>query len=112
MATTSSVAKKARNVRKQEVDRRGSVDVFVQITLDRMRRDCTRRFEEAVLRRNDVQECLLLSSDMNYWLRLRLDCPTDFETVRADPVADLPGVLEMTASFVICDVLRRREAPT
>nr|WP_246359912.1 Lrp/AsnC ligand binding domain-containing protein [Stakelama sediminis] len=74
--------------------------------------DCVRRFEEAVLRRNDVLECLLLSSDMNYWLRLRLACLTDFETIRADLLADLPGVQDMMASFVICDVLRRRDTPT
>ncbi|GAA4772162.1 hypothetical protein GCM10023219_19020 [Stakelama sediminis] len=99
-------------MRKPEADGRGSVDVFVQIILDRTRMDCVRRFEEAVLRRNDVLECLLLSSDMNYWLRLRLACLTDFETIRADLLADLPGVQDMMASFVICDVLRRRDTPT
>ena len=85
------------------------IDVIIQIEIDRRQPGYRARFEEAVLNWPNLRECLLLSNDMNYSLRLCLKSVGEYEHVKSGMLANLPGIRKLTANFVVSDLLRRRE---
>ncbi|MFK4875157.1 Lrp/AsnC ligand binding domain-containing protein [Novosphingobium sp. ZW T3_23] len=54
---------------------------------------------------SEVRECLLVTHDMSYRLRIQAPSPESFEPLRCALAKRLPGVKRMAATFVLRDVL-------
>ncbi|WP_395397705.1 Lrp/AsnC ligand binding domain-containing protein [Novosphingobium sp. BL-8A] len=90
----------------------GTIDAIVEVSLHPQPFGGRARFERAVRRCPEVRECLLMTHDMSYRLRVRTRGPESFEVLRRDLAERLPGVRRMQASFVlrdVCDGIDRAE---
>lgn len=86
----------------------GLIDVIVEVSLHHQPGGGRACFERAVQRCPEVRECLLMTHDMSYRLRVQTRGPESFETLRRNLAEKLPGVRRMHATFVLRDVLKRR----
>lgn len=89
-------------------DEERGVDVVVQVTLDRQTEDYLSRFEHAVRQCPEVRECFLMTGDVDYWLRLRMDSVAAYEEIHGEVLSRLPGVTRISSSFAMRDALRPR----
>jgi DNA-binding Lrp family transcriptional regulator len=87
-------------------DEERGVDVVVQVTLDRQTEDYLSRFEHAVRQCPEVRECFLMTGDVDYWLRLRMDSVAAYEEIHGEVLSRLPGVTRISSSFAMRDALR------
>ena len=86
--------------------RTDGVVVIVQITLERQTDDHLRRFEEAVRRCPEVQECYLMTGVADYLLRVEARDAADYERVHKEALSRMPGVARIQSSFAIRAVIR------
>jgi DNA-binding Lrp family transcriptional regulator len=82
------------------------VTVIVQITLERQTDDFLRRFEEAVRRCPEVQECWLMTGQSDYLLRVEARGAADYERIHKDQLSRMPGVARIQSNFTIRGVIR------
>ncbi|MCK0195381.1 Lrp/AsnC family transcriptional regulator [Ancylobacter sp. 6x-1] len=82
--------------------------VIVNITLERQTEDYLSRFEAAVRRHPEIQECYLMTGGSDYLLRVEAENAADFERIHTEILSTLPGVLRIHSSFSIRNVLGRR----
>lgn len=83
-----------------------AVDVVVQVRLDRQTEDYLSRFESAVRQCPEVRECFLMTGDVDYWLRLRMESVAAYEAIHGEVLSKLPGVTRINSSFAMRDALR------
>ena len=88
-------------------DDRG-VDVVVRVTLDRQSEDYLSRFEHAVRQCPEIRECLLMTGDVDYWIRLRTESVAAYEAIHGEVLSRLPGVTRISSSFAMRNALRPR----
>lgn len=93
---------------REEVEEQG-VDVVVQVTLDRQTEDYLSRFEHAVRQCPEVRECFLMTGDVDYWLRLRMNSVSAYEEIHGEVLSRLPGVTRISSSFAMRDALRPKQ---
>ena len=84
---------------------------IVRITLDRQTEEFLNRFEEAVRRHPEVQECYLMTGDADYILRVEAENAAAYEIIHKEILSRLPGVARIHSSFAIRTVLLSK-APT
>ncbi|MCV9908239.1 Lrp/AsnC family transcriptional regulator [Brucella sp. HL-2] len=84
---------------------------IVRITLDRQTEEYLNRFEEAVRRHPEVQECYLMTGDADYILRVEAENAASYEIIHKEILSRLPGVARIHSSFAIRTVLLSK-APT
>lgn len=80
--------------------------VLVQITLDRQTSDFLARFEEAIRKIPNVEECYLMSGAFDYVLRVVARDAMDYERIHTEQLSRLPGVARIQSSFAIRSVIR------
>lgn len=78
---------------------------IVRITLDRQTEEFLNRFEEAVRRHPEVQECYLMTGDADYILRVEAENAASYEVIHKEILSRLPGVARIHSSFAIRTVL-------
>lgn len=78
---------------------------IVRITLDRQTEEYLNRFEEAVRRHPEVQECYLMTGDADYILRVEAENAAAYEIIHKEILSRLPGVARIHSSFAIRTVL-------
>ncbi|EEQ96405.1 Lrp/AsnC family transcriptional regulator [Brucella sp. ZJ1_1] len=78
---------------------------IVRITLDRQTEEFLNRFEEAVRRHPEVQECYLMTGDADYILRVEAENAAAYEVIHKEILSRLPGVARIHSSFAIRTVL-------
>jgi Lrp/AsnC family leucine-responsive transcriptional regulator len=88
-----------------------SVNVFVNITLDRQDETDLRKFEEAVRKIPEVMECYLMTGDFDYLVRAVVADTADFERLHSKYLTRLPGVARVHSSFALRTVQKSRELP-
>ena len=88
------------------VDESRSVDVIVQVTLDRQTEDYLSRFEAAVRKYPEIRECFLMTGVSDYWLRVNVGSAEAYEAVHTEILSRLPGVARIQSSFAMRDALR------
>lgn len=88
------------------IDEGRSVDVIVQVTLDRQTEDYLSRFEAAVRKYPEIRECFLMTGVSDYWLRVNVDSAEAYEAVHTEILSRLPGVARIQSSFAMRDALR------
>lgn len=88
-----------------------SLAVLVNITLERQTEEYLNRFEAAVRKHPEIQECYLMTGGADYFLRVEAENAVDFERIHKEILSVLPGVLRIHSSFSIRDVLASRARP-
>lgn len=88
-----------------------SIAVLVNITLERQTEEYLNRFEAAVRKHPEIQECYLMTGGADYFLRVEAENAPDFERIHKEILSVLPGVLRIHSSFSIRDVLSSRFRP-
>jgi DNA-binding Lrp family transcriptional regulator len=88
-----------------------SIDVFVEIALASQSEESLSAFEAAVLRFDDILECVLTTGEADYLLRVAARDVADFERIHRSCLARLPGVSSMRTSFALRSVKDWRGLP-
>ena len=86
-------------------------NVFVEIALNRQRREDQDTFEAAVAQVPEVMECYLMSGDYDYLLRVVVADAADYERIHHEQLTSLPGVARVKSSFALRAVTKRTELP-
>jgi len=81
---------------------------LVRITLERQTEEYLNRFEEAVRRHPEIQECYLMTGDADYILRAEAENTAAYEVIHKEILSRLPGVVRIHSSFSIRSVLLSR----
>ncbi len=84
------------------------IAVLINITLDRQTADYLNRFEAAVRRHPEIQECYLMTGGSDYFLRVEVETAGEFERIHKEILSSLPGVSRIHSSFSIKNVLATR----
>jgi len=85
--------------------------VYVTVSLADQADETLARFERAVVKRDEVQECVLMSGKSDYLLRVICDGLGGYEKLHRDFLTSLPGVSSVTSSFALRTVCRRSHVP-
>ncbi|MCJ7997363.1 Lrp/AsnC family transcriptional regulator [Rhizobium cremeum] len=85
-----------------------SIAVIVNITLERQTEDYLNRFEAAVRKHPEIQECFLMTGGSDYLLKVEVANAGEFERIHKEILSTMPGVLRIHSSFSIRDVLATR----
>ena len=86
-------------------------NVFVEIALNRQRREDQDTFEAALVRVPEVMECYLMSGEYDYLLRVVVADTADYERIHHEQLTSLPGVARVRSSFALRAVTKRTELP-
>jgi DNA-binding Lrp family transcriptional regulator len=91
--------------------RDAAMAVIINITLERQTEDFLNRFEAAVRRHPEIQECYLMTGGSDYLLRVEVENAAEFERIHTEILSTLPRVARIHSSFSIRNVLaaRRRQ---
>lgn len=84
------------------------IAVLINITLERQTEDYLNRFEMAVRKHPEIQECYLMTGGSDYFLRVEVASPGEFERIHKEILSSLPGVSRIHSSFSIKNVLATR----
>ena len=87
------------------------IAVIINISLERQTEEYLNRFENAVRRHPEIQECYLMTGGSDYLLRVEVDSAGAFERIHKEILAKLPGVLRIHSSFCIRNILSTRLPP-
>ncbi|MDJ0278739.1 Lrp/AsnC family transcriptional regulator [Sphingomonas sp. 2R-10] len=82
--------------------------VIVQVTLERQTEEYLSRFEAAVRRHPEIQECWLMAGQSDYWLRAAVESAAAYEALHTDILSRLPGVTRINSSFAMRNALMPR----
>ena len=61
-----------------------SVNILVQVTLDRQTEDYLARFEHAVRQCPEIRECFLMTGGTDYWLRVETESVAAYEIILSE----------------------------
>lgn len=84
-----------------------SATIFVAVTLEDQRSETMARFERAVARCREVQDCHLMTGESDYLLRIVIADDDRYERVHQETLSKLPGVRRLVSNFTIRTVFRR-----
>lgn len=82
------------------------VIAIVRITLERQTEEYLNRFEAAVRRHPEIQECYLMTGDVDYILRAVAPNAAAYETIHKEILSRLPGVTRIHSSIAMRSILR------
>lgn len=84
------------------------VVAIVRITLERQTEEYLNRFEAAVRKYPEIQECYLMTGDVDYVLRASAHSAADYESIHKNILSRLPGVERIHSSIAMRSVLKAR----
>ncbi|NMJ43711.1 Lrp/AsnC family transcriptional regulator [Roseomonas sp. JC162] len=122
-ATTSSCWRRLDELRKTGVIQRSvavidpaalglTVNVFVQVTLEKQNEAALRAFQNRIARRPEVMECYLMSGDADYLLRVVVEDLAQYHRFVVDHLTTIPGVANLRSSFALDQVKYTTALPT
>jgi Lrp/AsnC family leucine-responsive transcriptional regulator len=88
-----------------------TVNVLVQVTLEKQIEPALQVFEKAVRERPEVMECYLMTGDADYLLRVLLPDVPAFERFILDFLSRVPGVGNIKSSFALKQVKYQTAVP-
>lgn len=83
-----------------------SLLVFVEITLNRGAPDVFDKFNVAVQKLEDIQECHLVSGDFDYLLKTRVPDMSAYRKLLGETLLRLPGVSD-TRTYVVMEEVKQ-----
>jgi Lrp/AsnC family leucine-responsive transcriptional regulator len=78
-----------------------SVNVFVQVTLEKQTAAALKTFQEAVRHRPEVMECYLMSGEADYLLRVVVRDLAHYQRMVIEHLVTIPGVATVKSSFAL-----------
>jgi len=84
------------------------IAVLINITLERQTGEYLNRFENAVRKHPEIQECYLMTGGADYFLRVEAENAVEFERIHKEILSTLPGIARIHSSFSIRNVLADR----
>ncbi|NJO38650.1 MAG: Lrp/AsnC family transcriptional regulator [Rhizobiales bacterium] len=87
------------------------IEVFVEISLNSQAQAALERFEQAVLRYDEILECKLTSGASDYILRIVAENVADYDRIHRHTLARLPGVASMRSIFMLRSIKDWRGLP-
>lgn len=91
-------------------DSEGRIIAIVRLTLEKQTEEYLRRFEAAVREHPEIEECYLMTGDVDYILRVSGASTADYEAIHTDILSRLPGVARIHSSLAMRNVLQQRPA--
>ena len=88
-----------------------TVSVFIQVSLEKQVQNALDTFERAVLAREEVMECYLMTGDADYLLRVVVSDVQSVERFIVDFLARVPGVVSIKSSFALKQVKYKTALP-
>ena len=88
-----------------------SVNVFVNVTLDKQVEDNLERFERAVLARPEVMEVYLMTGDFDYLLRVVVPDIDSYQRFVLEHLTRIAGVASIKSSFALKQVQYKTALP-
>jgi len=88
-----------------------TVTVFIQVSLEKQVQTALGTFERAVLGRDEVMECYLMTGDADYLLRVVVADVPALERFIVDFLARIPGVGNIKSSFSLKQVKYKTALP-
>ena len=89
-----------------------TVNVFVQVTLEKQNEAALRVFQNRIARRPEVMECYLMSGDADYLLRVVVEDLAQYHRFVVDHLTTIPGVANLRSSFALDQVKYTTALPT
>ena len=89
-----------------------TVNVFVQVTLEKQTEGALRVVENRIARRPEVMECYLMSGDADYLLRVVVEDLAQYHRFVVDHLTTIPGVANLRSSFALDQVKYTTALPT
>lgn len=83
---------------------------IVRLTLEKQTEDYFKRFEAAVREHPEIEECFLMTGDVDYILRASASSASAYEAIHTNILSRLPGVSRIESSFAMRNVLQQRPA--
>lgn len=87
------------------------ISVYVRVTLRDQSKRSLEAFEQAVSDYAEVTECVLMSGDSDYFLRIVCGGIKDYDRFHREFLTSLPGVDSVRSSFALRTVFRRNAVP-
>lgn len=84
---------------------------FIAVTLDRLGRAETERFERAVASHPEILECFLIAGTADYMLRIVYRDASDLERIHTEILSQLPGVVRTTTTLTLRTVKQTTALP-
>lgn len=81
-----------------------SVLVYVGVILERSTTNSFATFEAAVQKIPVIMECVLLTGDFDYWMKIRVKDIQSFKRLYASTLLSLPGVQQLRSFFTLGEV--------
>jgi Lrp/AsnC family transcriptional regulator, leucine-responsive regulatory protein len=88
-----------------------SINVFIQVSLEKQVKDALARFEQAISERPEVMECYLMTGDADYLLRVVVPDIAALERFILERLTKLPGVANIRSSFALKQVRYKTALP-
>lgn len=88
-----------------------TVNVFVNVTLEKQVRERLRDFEKEVVKRPEVVECYLMTGESDYLLRVVVPDLESYEKFLKQHLTRIPGVASIKSSFALNQVQYRTALP-
>ena len=79
---------------------------IVQITLERQTEEYLARFEAAVRKCPEVDQCYLMTGMSDYLLRVVARDTADYERIHKEQLSRMPGVSRIQSAFTLRSVIR------
>lgn len=87
------------------------ISAYVRVTLKDQSKASLDAFEKAVARNPEITECVLMSGDSDYFLRVLCSGIKDFDRIHREFLTSLPGVDKVASSFALRTIFRRSAVP-
>jgi Lrp/AsnC family transcriptional regulator, leucine-responsive regulatory protein len=88
-----------------------SINVFVQISLEKQVESALQHFEKAISEYPEVMECYLMSGDADYLLRVVMPDMRTFERFIVERLTTIQGVANIRSSFSLKQVRYKTALP-
>lgn len=87
------------------------ISAYVRVTLKDQSKASLDAFEKAVAKNPEITECVLMSGDSDYFLRILCGGIKDYDRIHREFLTTLPGVDKVRSSFALRTVFRRSAVP-
>ncbi|RDV00476.1 Lrp/AsnC family transcriptional regulator [Trinickia dinghuensis] len=88
-----------------------SLNVFINISLERQVEDALRHFEHEISARPEVMECYLMTGDADYLLRVVVPDTKALERFILEHLTKIKGISNIRSSFSLKQVLYKTDLP-
>ncbi len=82
--------------------------ILIGVILDQSNADSFSKFEAAVTKIPVITECVLLSGEYDYWLKIRVPDIKTYKKIYVDILLTLPGVKQIRSFFSLSEIKKEK----